>query len=403
MNSKIKIAIVASRFAEIIPGGAEKHALKFALLLSEKYDVTVLTTTAIDYKTWKNELKTGATILQGINVIRFPVDKKRDLKSFNKFFDKIRQRKLEWSNSNMDIWIDKQGPVSLKLINYIRENKKTYDLFFFISYLYFPTVKGIQIVKNKSICLTTLHDELPAYFPIYKKIFTNEIFYCFNTIEELNLFQEIFGYTPANHTIIGVNIDLPEIDNSKKIIQRMPNSEIKELSKIRYAIYLGRDDGGKGITELKEFFLEWINRYSQDLKLVFVGGGSKYQEEGILSTGYLIEEDKDFLLKNALFLINPSTLESFSMVIMEAWANKIPVIVNEQSDVMKGHCIRSNGGLYYRDKESFFMILNYLLTNEPIRKKLAENGNRYVFKNYSTEIVKMKLYSFIKDKLHPTL
>ncbi len=402
MNSKPKIAIVAARFSDSISGGAEKHALKFALLMSEKYEVTVLTTTALDYKTWKNELPAGESNFQKIRVIRFPVDKPRELQKFNKFLDRIRQGKILWNDETSDLWLRKQGPASKKLIQFIEENQSLFNLFFFISYLYYPTVIGIKNIKSKSICLPTLHDEFPAYFPVYKKTFTNEISYCFNTIEELALFKHIFGFTPDKFSVIGVNIDLDDSDFSLRMPGKMGKYFLDQnpdnFTIKNYAVYIGRADGGKGVNELIEFFREWKKNYSSDLKLLFIGDDF-CEEDDIISTGYLPVNEKNFLLKRAKFLINPSSLESFSMVIMEAWAKKIPVVVNEKSDVMKGHCIRSNGGLYYSDKESFFKILNYLLKNEMIRKGLGENGYKYVSRNYSTEIVRTKLFDLIESRI----
>ncbi len=402
MKSKLKIAIVSPRFSVEIAGGAEKHALKFAMLLNEKYDVTVLTTTALDYKTWENELGTGESFLQNLKIIRFGVDKKRNIKSFNKLSDKILRNHLENDDQTTNLWIEKQGPFSKNLVHFIQENEKFFDLFFFISYLYYPTVVGIQTVKKKSILLPTLHDEFPAYFSIYKKTFTNEVSYCFNTIEELGLFKRIFRFTPSNFSVIGVNIEKINSTDNKIIPEKLKTIfpiDSKSEKKVRYALYIGRSDEGKGVSELFNFFNEWKMKFPSDFKLIFIG--EKFQEsEDIISTGYLSEEEKNFLLRNATFLFNPSSMESFSMVIMEAWVHRIPVIVNEKSDVMKCHCIRSNGGLYYRDKESFFKVLNFLLAHEEIRKQMGENGTNYVLKNYSSDTVREKLFDLIEKTAH---
>ncbi|MBE7413047.1 MAG: glycosyltransferase family 4 protein [Leptospiraceae bacterium] len=392
MNSKKKIAIVSTRFSDRIAGGAERHALKFALLMSEKYEVTVLTTTALDYKTWKNEIESGESFIQDIKIIRFRVDKSRNIKKFNRLLDKIHQKKISWNSKTTDLWLQKQGPFSEKLVQFIDKNQNQFDLFFFVSYLYYPTVKGIQKIKNKSICLPTLHDEIPAYFPIYKESFTNEIVYSFNTIEELLLFKRIFGFQPDRFSVIGVNVD-KDIQCNPEEFYLLENSILDSDVK-DYAVYIGRFDAGKGIYELVEFFREWKNNSAIDMKLIFIGDDS-FRDRDIISVGYVSENEKSCLLQKAKFLINPSSLESFSIVLMEAWINKTPVVVNAKSEVMVGHCIRSNGGLYYSDKESFCKILDYLTENESIRKKLGENGEKYVLKNYSTETVKEKLFCLI--------
>ena len=66
--------------------------------------------------------------------------------------------------------------------------------------------------------------------------------------------------------------------------------------------------------------------------------------------GFVNDQDKFDALAAAELLIMPSYFESLSMVALEAWALGKPVLANGRCDVLKGQCIRSNGGLYY---ESF--------------------------------------------------
>lgn len=49
-----------------------------------------------------------------------------------------------------------------------------------------------------------------------------------------------------------------------------------------------------------------------------------------------------------LGLVLPSKFESLSIVVLEAFSLKIPVLVNSACEVLKSHCIKSQGGLYYR-------------------------------------------------------
>jgi hypothetical protein len=46
------------------------------------HDVEVLTTTARDYLSWKNEFPVGTSDVGGIRVTRYPVQKARDLARF---------------------------------------------------------------------------------------------------------------------------------------------------------------------------------------------------------------------------------------------------------------------------------------------------------------------------------
>jgi glycosyltransferase involved in cell wall biosynthesis len=223
-----------------------------------------------------------------------------------------------------------------------------------------------------------------AYFPQFKKLFTNEITYCFNTPEEKKLFEIIYDFTPSKYSIVGMHLDY--LKPAKSIARKKP-----------YVIYIGRIDAGKGILELISLFEEWLDYSQADLELLLIGSGKlpKLENSKIFQLGYIDEEEKAGYLEGAEFLINPSQVESFSIVIMEAWLKEKAVLVNAKSEIMKNHCIRSNGGLYYYDKLSFFRTMDYLLENPLKRKIMGQNGKRYVELNYNKERIQNKLKNLI--------
>lgn len=260
--------------------------------------------------------------------------------------------------------------------------------------MYYPTVYGLPIVKNKSICLLTLHEEIPIHFSIYKKLFTNEISYCFNTVEELQLFQEVYGFQPNHYSIVGMNINIPTISekNSRLEHQFVPKD---------YVVYVGRLDRGKKVYELIEYFLNWKSQTFYNVQLVILGEipkKSKFSKD-IIFTGYVSDESKYLYIRHSLFVINPSPLESFSIVTMEAWSLEKAVLVNGHSIVLKRHCERSHGGLYYTCKQSFFATMDFLLSNPNERSIMGENGRRYVELNYREEVIEEKLNNLVQKLL----
>src|SRR3712207_5222071 len=68
-----KIAIVVQRCHESVVGGSEALAWQYATLLSHDFQVEVLTTTALGYRDWANDLSGGIEIKQGVTINRFPV------------------------------------------------------------------------------------------------------------------------------------------------------------------------------------------------------------------------------------------------------------------------------------------------------------------------------------------
>jgi hypothetical protein len=56
----------------------------------------------------------------------------------------------------------------------------------------------------------------------------------------------------------------------------------------------------------------------------------------------------------------------------------IPVIVNGICDVLKGHCVKSNGGLYYKNYFEFEGCVNFMLTHPAEYAIMCANARKYV-------------------------
>ena len=85
MNTSRALAFVVQRYGAGVTGGSETLARAVAQRLAEDFDVTVFTTCARDYVTWRNELPEGRSREDGVDVLRFPVHEERDLAAFNRF------------------------------------------------------------------------------------------------------------------------------------------------------------------------------------------------------------------------------------------------------------------------------------------------------------------------------
>ena len=92
MSERPPLAIVVQRYGADIAGGSESLARSVAERLAAFYDVTVYTTCARDYVTWRNELPAGEETLNGVRVLRFKVEEERDLAAFNRFAEPLYAR-----------------------------------------------------------------------------------------------------------------------------------------------------------------------------------------------------------------------------------------------------------------------------------------------------------------------
>ena len=105
----------------------------------------------------------------------------------------------------------------------------------------------------------------------------------------------------------------------------------------------------------------------------------------IVSLGFVSDQEKFDVMSGAKFLIMPSPFESLSIVVLEAMTLSVPVVVNGRCDVLKGHCVRSNGGLYYKSYYEFEGCVNYMLTHPDTAAGMGANGRKYVDANYTWE------------------
>ena len=97
-------------------------------------------------------------------------------------------------------------------------------------------------------------------------------------------------------------------------------------------------------------------------------------------------------------LVMPSYFESLSMVALEAWALGKPVLANGKCDVLKGQCIRSNGGLYYEGVDEFVATLSSLERNRWLSASLGRNGRQFYHEHYDWPVIERK-YLDMLDRL----
>lgn len=386
--SKKKIAIVNQRYGLEVNGGSEYYTRLIAEKLSKEYDIEVLTTRALDYHTWEDYYLEGLEKVNGIKVRRFSVKHTRNLKwfcRFNLLIKYIRNSIIE------KLWIEAQGPTSVDLIHYIRDHSKDYDIFIFVTYLYYPTVKGLKYVAEKSILIPTAHDEPYIYFNIYKPIFHLPKAFVFLTEEERDFVHCVFHNRNIINDVIGIGVDVPTVIDSNKFRDKYAITE-------PYVIYVGRLDTEKGCSILFQYFERFIKE-NKSIKLKLVLMGKSMMEipnhSDICYLGFVSEEDKYNGIAGAQALILPSEFESLSIAVLESMALSVPVLVNENCSVLKGHCDKSNGGLYYNQYLDFADKLKLLLKNDIMYENLKINAKKYIENNFTWESFKKKFMDLV--------
>ena len=111
------------------------------------------------------------------------------------------------------------------------------------------------------------------------------------------------------------------------------------------------------------------------------------EEPFIRFAGRLSDEERLQALEAATLVVVPSPYESLSLLALESFAVGTPVLANARSDVLVDHCVRSNAGLYYADRDEFVECLKLLAADAGLREAMGRNGRRYVRTNYRWDVI----------------
>ena len=152
---------------------------------------------------------------------------------------------------------------------------------------------------------------------------------------------------------------------------------------------------------MMEAFRRYRDSSKSGLKLVLVGKPVMDipKDPDIIPLGFVSDEMKLALMRDAFALVLFSKYESLSMVVLESMMMGRPVIVTGQCKVLKGHCVRSNAGLYFNGYGEFEGCVTWLLKHPEVYEVMRENGRRYVKENYCWEKILNKLSELIQNEV----
>lgn len=384
----MRVALVTPRYGPEVVGGAEHLARMVAERLKDHHQIEVLTTCAKDYRAWKNEYRSGLDVINGVAVRRFKNSRTRDLKSQIGLEDQLFC--LSHSHKDELKWLERQGPCSKELISYIKEKKGEYECFVFFTFRYHPSYYGIELVGDKSLVAPFAENDPALDLEITEETFRRARGIIYSTPEERNLILKKVNFREEEKVwdMIGCGIEVIE-----------PPKSSADLMDGDYILYLGRIDGSKGCYSLFDYYRSASEEFEEMPMLLLAGydaiGVPKHNK--IKYLGFVSEEEKFSLLKGAKFLVMPSPYESLSLVTLEAMASGTSVLVNGECDVLKGHCIRSNAGLWYQNYEEFLECSRLLSSSDDLRRRMGINGQRYVKENYRWDVVIEKYLRLIEE------
>jgi len=373
------VAFVIQRYGPEITGGSESLARAVAERLLDHYRVTVFTSCAVDYVTWRNALPEGTHDVNGVEVRRFPSVSERDLDAFNVLSEPLYRGPR--SHDDEIEWLRRQGPEVPALVEALAAEEDRFHAVVFFTYLYYPTYWGLKAAPRRSVLVPTTHDEPPLRFSIYDEMFARPRAFAFLTAPEEALVRSRFEIGGRPAAVAGIGIDMPAPADT-------PGFRRRHSLQAPYALYAGRIDAGKGCAEMIAHYAAY-RAGGGGAALVLIGALAMELPPvpGLRYLGFLSDEDKQAAMAGAHVVVCSSPYESLSIVLLEAFAAGVPGLVNARSAVLKDHCLRANAGLFYGDADEFAAALDLLVTDDALRCGMGDSGRRYVDAHYRWDAV----------------
>ncbi len=380
------VTIVLPWYGAATAGGAETHARQLVQALRQAgVLVEVWATDARDASAPLAPFYSrGEDEVDGVRVLRFPANlgtREHITRRFG-FRHPIPEFNLLQSLTGSDALLDALADQ--------RESRR------WVFFLYaFPTsFWGAQIAGERGYLVPCLHDEPYAYNGTARQLLRSVRKVLANSAGEQQLIRRIGGLPEAQVPVVGEGIELhwPGDGECFRHEHRLTGPLI---------FFTGRRDHTKNFPLLLAYFEEYFARRGPCLKLVVGGPGllnvPPALRSVVVDVGFLSPQAKHDAYAAADIFCMPGLLESFSIVIMEAWLQGTPVLVHGDCLVTVAHCRAANGGLWFRTYRHFEACLDRLLTDGPTARQLGMQGQAWVRRECRWENVAQRFIKAVYD------
>ena len=384
----MRLLWVVPRFGAGLVGGAEMLVRGLATrALPDGWRSEIATTCAVNHFTWENELPSGTAEEDGVTVHRFPVGG-RDGARYEALHPRVLSgeasypEELEWLANS--VW-------SPELQRFLEQHEAEYDLVLFSPYLFGTTVWGAQVDPGRSALVPCLHDEPYARLETVRRVIESARGCLFNSDAEAELAKNL--YRLDNGTVVGLGWDPPN--------EPPPAGFASARGLGEYVLYAGRLEEGKRVHIAVDYAVRYAAERKDAPKLVLIGQGTYEPPEEaagvVVHAGFVPEDEKRAAYAEALALVNPSHMESLSIVLMEAWLEGTPALVDEGSAVLREHAERSGGALLFDSYESYRDGLDRLRAEPATREQLGAAGREYVLGAYGWPAVRTRFREAVES------
>jgi glycosyltransferase involved in cell wall biosynthesis len=312
-----RIAFVPPRYGDEVVGGSEAVMREAAMGLAERgWDVEVLTTCAWDHYTWRNHYPPGTTRVDGLTLRRFPVEppaiEQRDALGRRILLG------LPMSYDDQCRWINATLRVP-DLFQYLLAHAGEYRAVVLSPYLSWLTVACLEIAPERTILMPCLHDEVYSHLDLFRSALSKPAGVWFLSEPEHELAHRLADL--PEHVVTGAGVSIPTAYDPDRFRKRYGLER-------PFVLFAGRREPGKGWDRLLEGFELAVERHSLPLDLVSIGAAEPIIPPSIAGRvrdlGFVEEADRNDAFAAAEAYLQPSSNESFSRTLMEAWLAGTP-------------------------------------------------------------------------------
>jgi glycosyltransferase involved in cell wall biosynthesis len=408
-----RVALVSFRFGDGFIGGAETSLRSIGLALKlAGVDVEVFTTCTVRESDWRNDLPAGDSHDGDFVVHRFPIDA-YDKDRHDRAFRTIIEKQGDVSD---DVEADylANSVQSSALIAALRTRIAEFDAVIVGPYPHGLAYRAAEAFEEKVLLLPCFHDEPLARLRAWTHVYGEVGGLLYHTPEERDFAEILLGMNHPGAAVIGTCLAVMDADTphprplSRKgrgeraastcadnglalsdgdLVQSAPSplgGEGWGEGDVRTLVYCGRFSIQKNVPQLIEFARRYEAERPGRFAWQFIGEGAVTPpaEPWCVNRGRVSEAEKRAILESADALIQLSTQESLSLVVLESWRHETPVIVDCRCPVLVGQARRSGGGIAIDGYDEFAAALDDLWLNPSRWHDRGKNGRRYVEAEY---------------------
>jgi len=371
------IAIVTPWWSEQCTGGAEFLAREIAFHLLERgRTVEVLTTCGRNaFCDWAEDFYSpGAVMENGLTVRRFSLHRRNEGR-FAQLYEALNDGRVLSPLDEQDFL--RNSVNSRSLCAFIEEHRDQYQ-FCFLPYLYGTTYFGVLAAEGRAIIVPCLHNEPIAYLQVFQRMMASAQGLWFLSEAEYYFARALYPIQQAAARVIGAGMDF---------CGRGEGGRFRSRHGLEgpYLLFAGRRVPGKGSGLLLRYFVRFSESHPE-WRLVLAGPGDRVSagemSASVLDLGFVEKQQLWDAMAGATVFCQPSRYESFSYVLMEAWMQGAPALVNAQCEVLRWQCELSGGGLWFGDEREFERALVYLRSHPEEAARMGRQGRDYVERNF---------------------